>query len=39
MTLKDNKKSEEELTCCFKTDKKNLKNFDSRSRNSQTFIL
>ena len=39
MTLKDNGKSEEELTCCFKIDINNLTNFDSRTPKSQTFTL
>ena len=34
-----NEKSEEELTCRFKTDIMNSTNFDSRSRTSQKFIL
>ena len=34
-----NEKSEEELTCRFKTDIMNSTNFDSRSRMSQKFIL
>ena len=29
MTLKNDEKSEEELTCCFKIDIRNLTNFDS----------
>ena len=33
MTLKNNKKSEEELTCCSKTDMRNLTNFDSSTQN------
>ena len=35
MTLKNNEKSEEELTCRFKIDIRNLTNFDSRTRKSQ----
>ena len=31
MTLKNDEKSEEELTCCFKTDMGNLKKFGSRT--------
>ena len=31
MTLKNDGKSEEELTCCFRTDIRNLTNFDSRT--------
>ena len=39
MTLKDNEKSEEELTCCFKIDINNLTNFDSRTQKFQKFTL
>ena len=39
MTLKKNEKSEEELTCRFKIDTRNLKNFDSRTRKSQKYTL
>ena len=39
MTLKNNEKSEEELTCRFKTDTRNLTNFDLRTQNSQKFTL
>ena len=35
MTLKNDEKSEEELTCRFKIDIKNLTNFDSRTAKSQ----
>ena len=35
MTMKNDAKFEEELTCRFKTDKKNWTNFDSGSRKSQ----
>ena len=34
MTLKNDEKSEEELTCDFKTDIKNLTNFDTRTHMS-----
>ena len=34
MTLKNDKKFEEELTCRFKIDIRNLTNFDSSSRKS-----
>ena len=34
MTLKNNEKSEEELTCCFKIDIRNLLNSDSTAQNS-----
>ena len=39
MTLKNDEKSEEKLTCHFKIDIKNLMNFDSRTQKSQKFIL
>ena len=32
MTLKNDTKFDEELTCCFKTDMRNLMNFDPSSR-------
>ena len=39
MTLKNDEKSEEELTCHFKIDIRNSMNFDSRTRKSQKFTL
>ena len=39
MTLKNDGKSEEELTCRFKTDLTNLTNFDPSTRKSQKFGL
>ena len=39
LTLKNDKKSEEELTCCFKIDITNLANFDSSTRKSQKVAL
>ena len=39
MTLKNNEKSEEELTSRFKIDMKNLTNFDSITWKSQKFTL
>ena len=40
MTLKNDEKSEEELTCRFKIDIRNLTNFDLlRTRKSQKFTL
>ena len=39
MTLKNDEKSEDKLTCHFKIDIKNLMNFDSRTRKSQKFTL
>ena len=34
MRLENDEKSEEELTCRFKIDKRNLMNFDSRTQKS-----
>ena len=39
MTLKNDEKSEEELTCHFKIDVKNLTSFDSSTGKSQKFTL
>ena len=39
MTLKNDEKSEEELTCRFKIDMRNLTNFDLSTRKSQKFAL
>ena len=39
MTLKNDEKSEEELTCCFKIDIRNLTNFDSRTWVSKSYSL
>ena len=39
MTIKDNAKFEEELTCHFKTDMRNLTNFDSSTRKSKKKLL
>ena len=39
MTIKNNAKLEEELTCHFKTDMGNLKNFDSRTQKSKKIAL
>ena len=39
MTLKNDEKSEEKLTCHLHTDIKSLMNFDSRTRKSQKFTL
>ena len=39
MTLKIDGKSEEELTCQFKIDMRNLTNFDTSTRKSQKFAL
>ena len=35
MTMKNDAKFEEELTCRFKIDRSNLRNFDSSTRKSQ----
>ena len=37
MTMKNDAKFEEELTCRFKTDMRNLTNFDSSIQKSQKF--
>ena len=39
MTLKNDEKSEEELTCHFKIDMRNLTNFDPSAQKSQKFAL
>ena len=39
MTMKNDAKFEEELTCHFKTDMKNLTNFDSCTQKSKKFAL
>ena len=39
MTMKNNAKFEEELTFHFKTDMKNLTNFDSSTRKSKEIAL
>ena len=39
MTLKNDEKSEEELTCRFKIGIRNLMNFDSRTRKSKKVTL
>ena len=39
MTLKNDEKFEEKLTCHFKIDIRNLMNFDPRARKSQKFTL
>ena len=39
MTIKNDAKFDEELTCHFKIDMKNLTNFDSSTRKSKTFAL
>ena len=39
MTMKNNAKFEEELTCHFKTDMKNLTNLDSSTQKSKKIAL
>ena len=39
MTMKNDTKFEEELTCQFKIDMRNLTNFDSSTQKSQKFTL
>ena len=39
MTMKNDVKLEEELTCRFKIDKRNLTNFDPSTRKSQKSAL
>ena len=39
MTLKNDEKSGEKFTCHFKIDKRNLMNFDFRTRKSQKCTL
>ena len=39
MTMKNNTKFEEELTCYIKTDMSNLTNFNSSSRKSKNIAL
>ena len=39
VTVKNDAKFEEELTCRFKIDMRNLTNFDPSTQNSQKFAL
>ena len=39
MTMKNDTKIEEELTCCFKTDIKNFTNFDSSTRKPNKIVF
>ena len=39
MTMKNDAKIEEELTCRIKIDMRNLKNFDSSARKSKRFAF
>ena len=39
MTLRNDEKSEEELTCCFKIDIRNLTKFNLRTQKSHKFTL
>ena len=39
ITIKNDAKSEEEMTCQFKIDKRNLTNFDTNTQKSQKFAF
>ena len=39
MTMKNDTKIEEELTCCFKTDMRNFTKFDLSTRKSKKFVI
>ena len=39
MTMKNDAKFEEELTCHFKTDMRNLTNFDSSTQKSKGLLI
>ena len=39
MTMKNNAKFEEELTFHFKTDMRNLTNFDSSTQKSENYVM
>ena len=39
MTMKNNTKIEEELTCRFKTDTRNFTNFDLSTQKSKKFVF
>ena len=39
MTMRNDAKFEKELTCYFKIDMRNLKNFDSNTQKSKKFAL
>ena len=39
MTMKNDTKIEEELTCRFKIDMRNFRNFDPSTRKSKTFVF
>ena len=39
MTIKNDTKIEEELTCCFKNDMRNLTNFDPSTQKSKRFVF
>ena len=39
MTMKNDTKFEEELTCQFKIDRRNLTNFDQSTQKSHKFVL
>ena len=39
MTMKNDTKIEEELTCCFKIDMRNFTNFDPSTRKPKKFVF
>ena len=39
MTMKNDTKTEEELSCCFKIDMRNFTKFDSSTRKSKKFVF
>ena len=39
MTIKNDTKIEEELTCCFKIDIRNFTNFDPSTQKSKNFVF
>ena len=39
MTMKNDTKIEEELTCCFKTDMRNFTNFDPSTQKSKAIFV
>ena len=39
MTMKNDTKIDEELTCCFKIDMTNFRNFDPSTRKSKRFVF
>ena len=39
MTMKNDTKIEEEVTCCFKIDMRNFTNFDPSTQKSKKFVF